>query len=471
MSVEAVLGPQRGLVIAPAGCGKTHLITETVQVTQPKPYLVLTHTTAGVAALKKRLRQFRVSNKDAHVATIDGWSLSIANKFPATCHVTANPKIPKYFYPDLQNTVCAYLQAGHLNEILAASYSRLLVDEYQDCGAKQHEMICELSQVIPTIVFGDPLQAIFDFAGPLPAWEEEVKQSFPPVLTLDRPYRWENAGTPALGEWILSIRQDLLAGKRVDLRSCGSHVTWSQLSGDYRSDTQTAVQTQYRLREQLAAHETLLVIGDSKDRNSRHSFARSVIGVDVVEPVDMSEIISAARAMDNIEPGRILNLVLTIGESMMTSVGKTEVIRRVGTITAGRNRMPPTEVEAAAIKVMTTETRESVLGLIESLERSPGAKIYRRSALNAMKATLLKAIQSPDKSITEIASSVIEQRRHYGDRRVLSRAIGSTLLLKGLESDHAFIIDATPMDAKNLYVALSRGAKSITVCSRSPMCP
>ncbi len=471
MSVEAVLDHQRGLVVAPAGCGKTHLITETVQVAQSKPYLILTHTTAGVAALKMRLRKLGISKMDAHVATIDGWAFSISNKFPTTCHVTANPENAKLFYPDLRNTVCAYLKAGYLNQILAASYSRLLVDEYQDCDAKQHEMICALSQVIPTIVLGDPLQGIFDFAGPMPAWEGDVMQNFPPILSLERPFRWENAGTPTLGEWLLGVRQELLNCKQVDLRSCGTHVLWNQLSGDYRADTQMTIQMQYRIRKQMAKHETLLVIGDSIDRNSRHSFARSVEGVDVVEPVDMGEIISAARALDNCNPGRLLDLVLTFAETMMTSVSRAEVIRRVETITAGRNRTPPSEVETAAIKLMTTETRESVLGLIEALERSPGAKIFRRSALIAMKMTVQKAIQISEKSFAETASSVREQRRHYGDRRVFSRAIGSTLLLKGLEADHVLILDASPMNAKHLYVALSRGARTITVCSRSPMCP
>lgn len=471
MSVEAVLGHQRGLVVAPAGCGKTHLITETVQVAQSKPYLILTHTTAGVAALRKRLRKLGVSKMDAHVSTIDGWALSIANKFPATCHVTATPDIPKFFYPDLRNTVCAYLQAGYLNEILAASYSRLLVDEYQDCDAKQHEMICALSQVIPTIVLGDPLQAIFDFNGTMPAWEGDVMLNFPPILTLERPFRWENAETPMLGEWLLGVRQELLGGRQIDLRSCGMHVSWNQLSGDNRANTQMAVQLQYHRRNQMAANETLLVIGDSKDRRARHNFARAVEGVDVVEPVDMGEIISAARALDNCDPGRLLDLVLTFSETMMTSVGRVEVKRRVETITAGRNRTPPSEVEIAAIKVMSTETRESVLGLLEAIEKSPESKIYRKSALNAMKTTVLRAIQFPEKSYIEIASSVREQRRHYGDRRVLSRAIGSTLLLKGLEADHVLILDASPMNAKHLYVALSRGARSITVCSRSPMCP
>ena len=75
------------------------------------------------------------------------------------------------------------------------------------------------------------------------------------------------------------------------------------------------------------------------------------------------------------------------------------------------------------------------------------------------------AISSPEQSIHESASVIREQRRYQGEGRVSHRSIGSTLLLKGLECDHALILDAGNMGASDLYVALSRGAKSVTVFS------
>ena len=48
-------------------------------------------------------------------------------------------------------------------------------------------------------------------------------------------------------------------------------------------------------------------------------------------------------------------------------------------------------------------------------------------------------------------------------------AVGTTLLVKGLEFHHAVVLDADAYDAKNLYVALTRGAKSLTVVSRAPV--
>lgn len=36
-------------------------------------------------------------------------------------------------------------------------------------------------------------------------------------------------------------------------------------------------------------------------------------------------------------------------------------------------------------------------------------------------------------------------------------------MVKALEYDHAVILDADSLDAKNLYVAMTRGAKTLTI--------
>src|SRR5258708_27842733 len=41
-------------------------------------------------------------------------------------------------YPAIRDAASGLLEAGHINDILAANYARLLVDEYQDCSVRQH---------------------------------------------------------------------------------------------------------------------------------------------------------------------------------------------------------------------------------------------------------------------------------------------------------------------------------------------
>ena len=98
MTIELILDSTRGAIEAPAGCGKTHLIVETLKIPQAKPYLVLTHTTAGVAALKKRLNQSRVPSKNYVLSTIDGWSVRIANSFRNSCILVNTPDNPNLYY-------------------------------------------------------------------------------------------------------------------------------------------------------------------------------------------------------------------------------------------------------------------------------------------------------------------------------------------------------------------------------------
>ncbi|TCN84229.1 hypothetical protein EDC91_1121 [Shewanella fodinae] len=124
MSVEAVLTSTRGLIIAPAGCGKTHLIAETLAVAQSKPYLVLTHTTAGVAALKQRLRRLSIPPQNYVVTTLDGWALRLTKFFPTLCPITSVPEQGKIFYPELRRVVFTLLKSGLVNDLIQASYSK-----------------------------------------------------------------------------------------------------------------------------------------------------------------------------------------------------------------------------------------------------------------------------------------------------------------------------------------------------------
>lgn len=78
-----LLAIQRGLVIAPAGCGKTQLIVEALKRhAGDKPILVLTHTNAGVAALRSRLDRAKVQPGRYRLSTIDGFAIRLVGMFP-----------------------------------------------------------------------------------------------------------------------------------------------------------------------------------------------------------------------------------------------------------------------------------------------------------------------------------------------------------------------------------------------------
>jgi hypothetical protein len=468
MRVEDVLECQLGSIVAPAGCGKTHLITQALSIGSSKPTLVLTHTTAGVAALKKRLRQLSIPASHYVVTTIDGWALKVVGSFPLSCPIFSSPEKPRDFYPEIRQSVLRFLLVGGIHDVIRSTYSRLLVDEYQDCDINQHNLVSSLSEVIPTVIFGDPMQCIFDFSGRMPDWYSEVLSRFPPLGTMNIPWRWNNAGTQQLGEWVLFARERFLLGESVDLRSCPGYVAWYQLTGNSQIDLISQRNIQHTILNQNPTG-SLLVIGSSINEQSRHLFAKGSFRTEVVEPVQLGSVTGAASQFDKTTGLELVAAILEVASTMMTNVEKVQVSKRIESILNSRNKTAPSPVEYALCTAVTDSTRSNILAALQQIELKPGVNVYRRAAYNALKDSISLAISSPTKSMFEAASIVRERMRQQGDGRIPFRAIGSTLLLKGLEADHCLILDANGkgMNPKHLYVALSRGAKTVSVFSNS----
>ena len=66
----------------------------------------------------------------------------------------------------------------------------------------------------------------------------------------------------------------------------------------------------------------------------------------------------------------------------------------------------------------------------------------------------------------DAAIQVREQSRLIG-RPLAKRTVGSTLLLKGLEADVSVILSPDVMDNRHLYVAMTRGARRLVICSNA----
>jgi hypothetical protein len=72
------------------------------------------------------------------------------------------------------------------------------------------------------------------------------------------------------------------------------------------------------------------------------------------------------------------------------------------------------------------------------------------------------------KTLQEAAWTLRNNTKDLG-RRIDQRVVSRTLLVKGLEFDHLIVLNADEIDVKNLHVALTRGAKSLTVLSSAPI--
>jgi DNA helicase-2/ATP-dependent DNA helicase PcrA len=287
-----LLAIERGTVTAPAGCGKTHLIADAItRHTDAKPILVLTHTNAGVVALRGRLDRAGVPSKAYRLSTIDGWAMRLISTFPTRSN--HNPEIiklvnPAVDYPNIRVAAVNLLKAGHVSDILAASYARLIVDEYQDCSIRQHGIVGYAAQTLQTCVLGDPMQAIFGFGNDnLAKWEEHVCAYFPLAGELTTPWRWINADAEPLGRWLLEVRGRLLRGESIDLRAAPAAVSWVQLDGTEDHQRRLAAA---RVRP---PHNDgrVLIIGDSKNPESQRQFESQTHAAITVEALDLKDLV------------------------------------------------------------------------------------------------------------------------------------------------------------------------------------
>ncbi|MBN8948661.1 MAG: AAA family ATPase [Rhodanobacter sp.] len=456
----------RGAVTAPAGCGKTQLIAETLKLhAGDKPVLVLTHTNSGKGALEARLAKAAVPKNAYRVSTIDSWAIRLISKFPVRSG--HDPRVLRLEnrntdYPAIREAARRLLKQGDISDSLGATYSRLIVDEYQDCTIAQHNIVGWTAKILPSYVLGDPLQAIFDFNERTVDWDANVLKHFPEIGTLKTPWRWRNAGTEALGQWLLSSRVALLAGQPIDLHGAPPEVTWVQLAADPN--------TAHRQRLEAArtkaptTHGTVLVIGDSTSPNGQQQIASQTPGATTVEAADLRDLTTFGRSFDPASPNALKTLV-GFATGLMTNLGAAELHRRVETLTKGNGRKEATAREAAVMAFRATPSIRTALEAMRALEDAPDVRVYRPEVLHVCKAAM-QAAATGECSFYEAIIRARERNRHLG-RLTTRRAVGSTLLLKGLEADVAVVLNPADMNARNLYVALTRGAKKLVVCSRT----
>lgn len=461
-----LLSIDRGSVTAPAGCGKTQLIADALTRYQgTKPVLILTHTNAGVAALRGRLASAGVSSKRYRLATIDGWAMRLIGTFPSRSgHDPSllSPDSPSLDYPGIRLAAARFLSTMHVSDILSASYAHLIVDEYQDCTDSQHDIVSNASEMLPTCVLGDPMQAIFDFGdNVLPRWNEDVCDFFPPSGELATPWRWINASSESLGDWLLDVRRDLSNGNSVDLDKAPPAVRWIQLTGkdDRRAQREAA---RFRLPGRVGS---VLVIGDSKSPVGQRDIASQTPGAVTVEAVDMKDLVEFGRTFDITAQSAITHLV-RYARRLMTNVRAPEFLRRIKTLTRGSARKPPSDAEKAALEFIESPSELTAISLLDRIKKQPDVRVYRPTILRALIKSLKLCSGSSDLTLHD---AVIQAREDYrfGARRVSRRAVGSTLLLKGLEADVSVVLNADKLNRQNLYVAITRASKSIVICSRS----
>ncbi|MDX6769103.1 MAG: AAA family ATPase [Elusimicrobiota bacterium] len=462
---ESLAQARRGYVAAAAGCGKTQLISEAVASHPTGRQLVLTHTHAGVDALRARLERLGARLGGYSVQTIAGFSLSYASAFPrASSLASAKPKSQDE-WKSVYSGLAAVLKLPAVQKVIKSSYAGLYVDEYQDCTKAQHGLMMSVADLLPTRVLGDPLQGIFDFGDNDPVdWEADVKEKFQSVCSPDEPRRWAGKNE-VLGAWLKQVRTSLINGQPIDLRHAAVRFV----------DTSRSVNPLLAVgvcQEVASQNPDDTVVAIHHRPQQCHWVANKLNGrYSCIEPIESGELLKFAESLASGNGAQKASAAIEFAGKCMTVAAPMLRGAQKTILKGGKPRSTKAELAgplAALDRVVSTNDLVNVAAALEVMKEMPKAVIYRRELLDESLRALREYDPAKHQSVADAFWAVRNRTRQMG-RRIPRCSVGRTLLIKGLEFDHAVILDADALSAKDLYVALTRGCKSLTILGKSPV--
>lgn len=459
---ELLARADRSSVVAPAGCGKTELIVRAVEATASGRALVLTHTHAGVRALRERLARRGVRRERAQVDTIAGWCLRMATAYPNGSGLVT-PEPVRGQWDAVYDGAAALLGIRAIRRVVQASYSSIFVDEYQDCNDRQHQVIIALANLLPCRVLGDPLQGIFAFAGRTLSWNRDVAPQFPLLFELDEPWRWKGRNE-ALGRWLLTARDVLASGEALDLADAPVH--WVERS-DHAQRTEA-------IRAMRLTGSTVAI---RKWPDDSHAFARSVGGLYAsMEEMDCSALLAMAEDLDRLRgcarAKRVLDFATECLTKVSSSLAPIDTALSKGELPSPARYRTHAAIAAALVRVAQTVEFCAVRDAMVALEATPGAKPFRRELWGEL-GRAIDEFGRGEHPTLRAAAWAARNRARWGGRRLDQRLVSRTLLIKGLEFDNALVLNAEEFEnpkhpgegAKNFYVAMTRAARVLVVLS------
>lgn len=451
MPEASILGACRlGSVLAPAGHGKTEAIVKAAKL--GRRALILTHTHAGVHALRSRLRRLGVPQAGASVETIAGWSLKYASAFPGVGDPPEGLPKAKEDWERISRGADSVMALKAVRNVIACSYDRVFVDEYQDCDSLHHALVMTISTILPTVILGDPMQGIFEFTGDSIRWAEHVEPNFPLATELLVPRRWEGKD-PALGAWIAQTRSKLMRGEMIDLQS--GPVNFIQAPNAFAME---AFFEGFIEREgSIAAIHCRRGMCDKLASATRGAFqsieeiAAKRLRQFAIEWDQASSLKTRLASLRSLHNDCFSQKPLSAGET--DSYEDAQVIA---------------DLKSYGERYEQTADLSHIKSIFRLSRKHPRWRLFRGELWRDANKAFSELASDRAPNLSEAVSSIC-QRSSLSGRATQKRTISTPLLLKGLEFDHVLIPDATHFlresnaQAKLFYVAISRATRSLTI--------
>lgn len=458
--ISLIQAKQNAAIVAPAGHGKTEMITDLVDKL-PGKKLVLTHTNAGVDALQQRMNRKTISKEKYCLSTISSFCMKWCDAYPNTAGVDPAIKMTdNKFYTMVHAGAVRIFQNEWARKIIETTYSCVIVDEYQDCVLLQHQIFVELNKTLPVYVLGDPLQAIFGFKEKLVSWKS-ICFDVTPIETY--PWRWEKTN-PALGQYLNDVRRQLLPGlngQRVKISTAPNQKAVHRIGTSALHDGSI-----FRIANK---YETVLYI--AKWEPDTIAFSKGTGGLfQHDETQNLKILYETSQLLDTddgfVRANTVYDFIGECASGVATELESYEGHIKAGDFDFSRIKKHP-EFGKRMLRLYKYHGHNDMMAVLDWIKNEPAFRIHRRELFTEMQRSIRRArdLNIPIvQAAQEIRMIPGNQSKYAGFKRLASR----TLLSKGLEFD-CVIIDLSKVgqnayywySSTEMYVAMTRAMKAI----------
>jgi DNA helicase-2/ATP-dependent DNA helicase PcrA len=247
-------------------------------------------------------------------------------------------------------------------------------------------------------------------------------------------------------------------------------VQWIELPTDKNIQFETQIEACKQVSRNAKNSENVLAVHHWEAQCNR-LVNRMAPAFGNIETIECDDLMKSADAIHGASGLKRMNALVDFAAKCLTGV-RSELGTVLKALSAGRrSKKPPYKHQRQLnllAEVIDSDSLKPVLPVLQAIRLIPGTKIWRRELYFAMCQSLREYAMGKHESLKDAAWTVRNRTRRVG-RRIGFRTIGRTLLVKGLEFDHCLLLDADALDSKDLYVALTRGSRSLTVLSRGPV--
>jgi len=296
---------------------------------------------------------------------------------------------------------------------------------------------------------GDPLQGIFDFGNnQIVSWAN-VFDYFERLPDLTIAHRWQKLN-PKLGERLKELRQILYNKQQITFKKV------------QEASNENIIK--FLISEEFNNNK-VYVICEPKNENYPHYLAKSLNNrFRTIEPLTSKKLCNYAKKIEGFCGIDRLKEVIDFAKGCLTEI--TKDCNRVTTYKKGNLSERQSALKRYFQKICEQDILQNVYDLFLFFEKEYNPTYKRYQLWHEMKKGLHEVIIGSFDSLEEAVWYVRNQLR-FRENRIPRRCISRTVLLKGLECDHAIIIKPELFDVKNLYVALTRASSKLTIISNN----